>query len=254
MNLVLPRPHVRYKSPAQRARVSTEPWALENLFCPNCPSPRLRPTETGTEAIDFLCPHCEESFQLKSQSHMFGCKIVDAAYDSMMRAIQRDATPNLVALHYNPDAWRVMNVLLIPRFVFSPSAIERRPPLGPSARRAGWVGCNILLDAFPAEARIPIVQGGIAAKPSQVRQLYRDLRPLARFKVEKRGWTLDVLRAIESLAKQEFSLDDAYSAEAQLARLHPDNRHIRPKIRQQLQVLRDLGFLRFLGRGRYRLL
>ena len=34
--------------------------------------------------------------------------------------------------------------------------------------------------------------------------------------------------------------------------LHPDNRHVRDKIRQQLQVLRDLGLVEFLGRGRYR--
>jgi len=31
------------------------------------------------------------------------------------------------------------------------------------------------------------------------------------------------------------------------------NRHVRAKIRQQLQILRDLGSLHFLGRGRYRL-
>lgn len=254
MNLALPRPPVRYKSPAQRARVLTEPWALENLFCPNCPSPRLHPTDTGTEAIDFLCPDCEEPFQLKSQSHSFGRKIVDAAYDSMMRAIRRDATPNLVALQYNQDAWRVVNVLLFPRFVFTASAIEKRPPLGPNARRAGWIGCNILLDAFPGEARIPIVLNGAVSSPARVRQLYRNLEPLAKLKVEKRGWTLDVLRAVESLNKREFTLDDAYSAETHLSRLHPANRHIRPKIRQQLQVLRDLGFLRFLGHGRYRLL
>ena len=30
-------------------------------------------------------------------------------------------------------------------------------------------------------------------------------------------------------------------------------RNIRPRIRQQLQVLRDHHFLDFLGRGRYRL-
>lgn len=254
MHLALPRPPERYKSAAQRARVATEPWALENLFCPSCPSPRLRATDAGTEAVDFVCPRCEEPFQLKSQSHSLGRKIVDAAYDSMMRVIQRDATPNLVTLHYNADAWRVLNVLLIPRFVFSASAIEKRPPLGPGARRAGWVGCNILLDAFPSEARIPIVLDGVASSPSLVRKLYKDLEPLASLRVEKRGWTLDVLRAVESLKKHEFTLDDAYSAETHLARLHPANRHIRPKIRQQLQVLRDLGFLRFLGHGRYRLL
>jgi hypothetical protein len=31
--------------------------------------------------------------------------------------------------------------------------------------------------------------------------------------------------------------------------LHPDNRHIKDKIRQQLQVLRDLGILRQPERG-----
>jgi type II restriction enzyme len=34
--------------------------------------------------------------------------------------------------------------------------------------------------------------------------------------------------------------------------VHPDNRHVRDKIRQQLHVFRDLGFVEFLGRGRYR--
>jgi hypothetical protein len=39
---------------------------------------------------------------------------------------------------------------------------------------------------------------------------------------------------------------------AQLEDLHPANRHVRDKIRQQLQVLRDLGLIEFLGRGGYR--
>ncbi|MBZ5564268.1 MAG: hypothetical protein LAP13_17830 [Acidobacteriia bacterium] len=35
-------------------------------------------------------------------------------------------------------------------------------------------------------------------------------------------------------------------------RLHPDNLHVRDKIRQQLQRLRDLGLVEFLGGGKYR--
>ncbi|RJQ53985.1 MAG: restriction endonuclease, partial [Nitrospiraceae bacterium] len=31
----------------------------------------------------------------------------------------------------------------------------------------------------------------------------------------------------------------------------PDNKHIRPKIRQQLQILRDKGIVEFKGQGRY---
>ncbi|HVH73148.1 MAG TPA: hypothetical protein VNB49_18840 [Candidatus Dormibacteraeota bacterium] len=32
-------------------------------------------------------------------------------------------------------------------------------------------------------------------------------------------------------------------------KLHLANRHIQPKIRQQLQVLRAVGLVKFLGRG-----
>ncbi len=43
-----------------------------------------------------------------------------------------------------------------------------------------------------------------------------------------------------------------YRFEDRLSALYPGNNNVRPKIRQQLQVLRDRGWLEFLGRGRYR--
>jgi hypothetical protein len=61
------------------------------------------------------------------------------------------------------------------------------------------------------------------------------------------------LNLVHSLEKTEFDLGEVYAFESKLERLHPANRHIRDKIRQQLQVLRDLGLLQFLGRGDYRL-
>ncbi|MGO9588076.1 MAG: hypothetical protein ACLP2Y_18010 [Limisphaerales bacterium] len=39
----------------------------------------------------------------------------------------------------------------------------------------------------------------------------------------------------------------------ELEQLHPDNRHVRDKIRQQLQVLRDTGLLIHVESGRWRL-
>jgi type II restriction enzyme len=38
-----------------------------------------------------------------------------------------------------------------------------------------------------------------------------------------------------------------------LEKLHPDNRHVKDKIRQQLQALRDAGLLLHIGRGEWRL-
>jgi type II restriction enzyme len=242
-----------YKSNAQRARVATEAWAQGNLYCPNCDSPHLDRARANMPAVDFDCPNCHAPFQLKAQSHTFCARIVDAAHSTMVRAIRENRTPNLFALHYEPSAWSVANLILIPSFAFPLSAIEKRNPLSPTARRAGWVGCNILLGAIPLDAKIPVIVDGVALPQKKVREQYARIRPLEKLKSEQRGWTLDVLNAVRSLGKAEFALNDVYDLEGKLARLHPANRHIRDKIRQQLQVLRDLGLLEFLGAGKYRL-
>ncbi len=254
MDLHLPTTGLdRYKSASQRARIGTESWGAANFFCPACESPHLQLSPQGTAAIDYVCPSCESPFQLKSQSKPLGSRIVDAAYSEMKRAILEDRTPNLFVLHYDPDAWAVRTVLLVPHFAFALSTLEKRPPLRPTARRAGWVGCNILLDKIPVHARISIVSEGTPPTPREVRSSYNRLRPLEKLQVEKRGWTLDVLQVVQSLGKLEFTLADVYAHAGALAKLHPNNRHVRPKIRQQLQVLRDLGLLTFLGSGSYRL-
>jgi type II restriction enzyme len=50
-----------------------------------------------------------------------------------------------------------------------------------------------------------------------------------------------------------FELSAVCQFEDGLAQMYPDNDHVRAKIRQQLQVLRDEGLLEFLGDGENRL-
>lgn len=255
IRLALPTGHfVNYKSPSQRARVATESWGSENLYCPNCTENRLDCTPPNTPTFDYICCGCRSKFQLKSQGSPLSFRIVDSAYGSMREAIRSNRTPNLFIVHYDRKRWLVSNVILVPNFAFSLSAIEKRNPLGPHARRAGWVGCNILLGRIPADAKIPIVTEGDAARSSDVREQYARLRPLQTLTSENRGWTLDVLNAVRGLGMTEFALQDVYALEAKLAQLYPRNHHVRDKIRQQLQVLRDLGFIAFLGHGRYRII
>jgi len=97
------------------------------------------------------------------------------------------------------------------------------------------------------------VSDGSPHTPREVRNSYNRLRPLEKLQVEKRGWTLDVLQVVQALGKMDFTLVDVYAHNAALAKLHPKNAHVRDKIRQQLQVLRDLDLLEFLGGGSYRL-
>lgn len=240
-----------YKSASQRARVITELWGENNLYCANCTSPTLTRCPPNTQATDFVCPECLSPFQLKSQASKFSRRIVDAGYEAMRRAVVENRVPNLIALHYDATNWRIMNAILVPRFAFSMSLVEKRPPLSLTARRAGWVGCNILLCNIPDDAKIVLVREGVPSTPHAVRRKYRLLKPLVSLNPELRGWTLDVLRIARSLKTGLFSLEDVYAHENQLRDLHPSNRHIRPKIRQQLQRLRDLNIIEFVGGGKY---
>jgi len=66
------------------------------------------------------------------------------------------------------------------------------------------------------------------------------------------GWKLEVFNCIHSIPKQEFSLNDINKFENHFKKIYPSNKHIKDKIRQQLQYLRDLGLIEFLGYGKYK--
>jgi type II restriction enzyme len=53
------------------------------------------------------------------------------------------------------------------------------------------------------------------------------------------------------LPGDEFSLSQLYRAEPELKKLFPRNGHIKAKLRQQVQRLRDTGYLTPVGKGVY---
>ena len=63
---------------------------------------------------------------------------------------------------------------------------------------------------------------------------------------------MDVLNCVNKITSQLFTLEEMYRFENVLHIKHPQNNNIKPKIRQQLQFLRDKGFIEFLGNGRYK--
>jgi type II restriction enzyme len=89
--------------------------------------------------------------------------------------------------------------------------------------------------------------------PAEVRAQFRKVKPFQEISVKDRGWILDVYNIVQRLGKKEFSNADVYASERELEQLHPGNRHIRDKIRQKLQILRDRGFLIQPERGLWRL-
>jgi phosphatidylserine/phosphatidylglycerophosphate/cardiolipin synthase-like enzyme len=69
------------------------------------------------------------------------------------------------------------------------------------------------------------------------------------------GWLQLTLEGVSRIREKSFSMDEVLAACLPLAReRYPQNRHVREKLRQQMQRLRDLGLILFVGRGRYELL
>jgi hypothetical protein len=66
------------------------------------------------------------------------------------------------------------------------------------------------------------------------------------------GWKLEVFKCANAIQKQIFQLKDINEFSEHLKKIYPDNNHITDKIRQQLQNLRDIGLLEFLGNGTYK--
>lgn len=248
-----PEVAVAYKSFSQRARVLTETWVQENLYCPACPSDNLNPTPKGRQVVDFSCSDCGELYQLKSQSHPFGNRVMNSAYEPKIEAIRAGTIPNFLFLQYDLEVLRVSGLFVVPKHFMSQSIIERRRPLSQHARRRGWVGSNILLGNLPTDARIQIVEDRYEVPKATVRDSWNLFSFLREQSVYSRSWLADVLACVRQLDKETFTLANIYTFDRQLAKLHPRNKHIRPKIRQQLQVLRDYGIVEFLGKGVYRI-
>lgn len=113
---------------------------------------------------------------------------------------------------------------------------------------------------FDAAKALPVTQD----IPSELRPLHEDF-----LRIESHlpstdieigiGWPSDVLSCIRELQNDasldSFTLQQFYGLfEESLASKHTQNRNVRKKIQQQMQLLRDREVLRFEERGAYRII
>ncbi len=245
-------PSVAFESPSQNARLWSELWAQTHLFCPHCGAARIAKFPNNRPVADFHCAACAEEYELKAKNGRIGPKVADGAYGAKMARLASDTSPNLVVMGYDRKAFRVTDLFFVPKQFFVAEIIQARPPLSDTARRAGWIGSNILLGQVPDSGKVWFVRGGEAQPRERVLDQWRATLFLRRANPNARGWLIDVMKCVEDIARPAFTLEDIYAFEPRLAALYPGNHNVRPKIRQQLQVLRDGGYLEFLGGGRYR--
>lgn len=254
MKLGFEEAQAAYTSGSQNARVWTETWVKSWAYCPHCGNPQISQFPNNKPLADFFCASCQEEFELKSQKGKFGSSVADGAYKTKCERLAGSNNPNLLLMNYDLKSLEVINLFIVPKHFFVREIIEARRPLAPTARRAGWVGSNILLGRIPESGKIHIVQNRSIRPKDLVLEEWQKTLFLRQESLETRGWLLDVMNCIESIDRPEFTLDEVYAFDRHLSTLYPGNQNIRPKIRQQLQYLRDRGFLEFIGRGNYRLI
>lgn len=135
-------------------------------------------------------------------------------------------------------------------------ATEIRSGFGASPHPSRWSAkqlqalipaIDLLKKDIPKRTRIRIKEGADAEDLS----LSKNEAELLSAKMAP--WTRLVLDGAQQFSGSEFSTQQVFDAcHARIARDFPENFHPREKVRQQLQILRDLGLIKVVGRGRYR--
>lgn len=242
-----------YTNKSQKIRIISESWTVKNMFCANCGS-TIKQFPNGLPVADFYCPSCKNEYELKSKSNNIGNKIVDGAYKKMITRIEEENAPNFFFLNYNIKDYSILNFFVIPSHFFTKEIIEKRKPLSMTAKRARWVGCNILFGNIPSSGRIYYIKNSLVTPKKIILDNWKKVLFIKETPDnQKKGWLLDTMNCIDSLNKKTFTLQEVYNFENFLQKKHPNNNHIKDKIRQQLQFLRDKNYITFDKKGIYSL-
>lgn len=241
-----------YKSSSQIIRFLTESWMEANMYCPRCGSEKIVHFPNNRAVADFYCPVCNCQYELKSKSGAVGNRIADGAYDTFIQRITSNDNPDFFVLSYDRAELCVDNLWIVPKHFFVPGIVEKRRPLADTAQRAGWIGCNIIFSDIPVQGRIGVIQNRNIVDKELVMDKLRQASLLHTDNLDARGWLMDILNCVNEMQDDDFTLDEIYRFSQQLKIRHPGNNNIQPKIRQQLQILRDRGFIKFVKPGHYR--
>lgn len=240
-----------YKSQSQIIRILSEKWAADHLYCPSCGNDEIAPFKNNQPVGDFYCQECLEQYELKSKNgKSLGNIISDGAYRTMIERILSESNPSFFFLHYNRQDLSVQNLMIVPKHFFNPEIIIPRNQGIPN--RPDYIMCSINIGLVPERGKISIIKNGEFLPKEHVLNQWRSYFFLREQKIEQKGWIFEILKCIERIPSEQFTLQQLYAFEPYLRRKFPNNSWIKDKIRQQLQFLRDKGVIEFVGRGVYK--
>ena len=211
-----------YSSNSQIARILTENWVKENSYCPCCGNLPLNEFENNRPVADFYCNKCSEEFELKSKNGNLTNTITDGAYSTMIERINSNQNPNFFFLTYTKQ-WTVNNFLIIPKQFFTTDIIIKRKPLAQTARRAGWIGCNIDISNVADAGKVFLVKNSELIDRTIVENSFKKTLFIRSQSFDSKGWILDIMLCVDSIPKNVFTLEDVYKFENKLKLKYPNN-------------------------------
>ena len=239
-----------YAQKSQQIRVMSEDWLGRTTYCPSCGYQPIQQFANNKPVSDFFCPQCDEQFELKSKKgYSVGTSVADGAYHTMLERISSDTNPNFFFLSYRETDYAVQQLVLVPKHFITAQMIVPRKKGIPN--RPDYIMCSMNLGTLPEQGKIILIDREKVVEPELVLQKWQQTLFLRQQKTERKGWLLAIMKCIDRLP-EKFTLKQMYEFEILLKHQFPDNNHIKDKIRQQLQVLRDKGIIEFTGRGQYR--
>jgi type II restriction enzyme len=143
-----------YTSGSQSARAWTERWMRDWVYCPNCGSPKISSFPNNSPVADFFCGACKEEYELKSQRHTFGNKVLDGSFRTKCERLAASNNANLFLLNYDFRQRSVTNLFVVPKHFFVREIIEERKPLASTARRAKGRSQSSSIDTESRGAKI----------------------------------------------------------------------------------------------------
>ncbi len=237
----------------QAIKMLTEFWTANNIFCPVCWSALIQ-HKIDKPVNDLFCRDCKADFELKGSKGNLWKTIVWGAYDIMIKEMIKKPM-HLFVLKYAED-YTIKNFLVVPKYFFIPEIIQKRNTSKVKQKNWTirlWTGWNILFDKIPESWKIHYIKDGAYKTRTEVLEEWKKIKFLEKTETKSKGWIFDTMICIEKLNKKEFTLQDIYWFENELKLKHPENNNIKPKLRQQLQFLRDKWYLEFVSSGEYRI-
>ncbi len=88
----------KYHNNSQKIRILSESWMEQNSYCPYC-GKNLYHYPNNKPVADFYCNSCNEDFELKSKHNKLGLKIVDGAYNTILKRLSSNNNPHFSSCH-----------------------------------------------------------------------------------------------------------------------------------------------------------